>query len=117
MRVAPLIAALVILLLLIIYIYAVERFHFRQPKERAAGITALTVLFSSDLGFLLGLLALLVVGSLILIVVLLPGCLYLLQVILFGQQRAKVMQPGVWLRRVCSRLLGASSMVSSLRHT
>lgn len=52
----PLTVALVILLLLIVYIYAIERVVFRQPSARAAGIATLTIL--SELGFVVGVLLL-----------------------------------------------------------
>ncbi len=100
-----LIAALAILFIVIICIYAIERVGFRQSNARAAGIP-LALLFS-DLIAVAGLLI-----SLVLLIVVVPlGCLYFLQVLLFGQQRAKVMQPAVWLRRICSWPLGASSRV------
>ena len=80
-----LIAALVILLIVLICIYAIERVLFRQSNARAAGIP-LALLFG-DLIALAGLLI-----SLVLLIVVVPlGCLYVLQVILFGQPRAKVM--------------------------
>ncbi len=85
----PLTVALVILLLLIVYIYAIERVVFHQPSARAAGITTFTILFSSELGFVVA------------VLVLIPlGCLYVIDTLLFGQRRAKTMRPAVWLRSI-----------------
>jgi hypothetical protein len=105
--VGPLTVALVILLLLIVYIYAVERVVFRQPSARAAGITTLTILFSSELGF--------VVGALVLVAAIPLGCLYVVHLVVFGQQRAKTMRPAVWLRGIFWRPSRTSSTASPIR--
>ena len=103
----PLTVALVILLLLIVYIYAIERVVFRQPSARAAGITTLTIPSSSELGF--------VVAVLVLIAAIPLGCLYIVHILLFGQQRAKTLRPAVWLRNICWRPSRTSSSASPIQ--
>jgi len=105
--VGPLTVALVILLLLIVYIYAIERVVFRQPSARAAGITTVTILFSSELGF--------VVAALLLIAAIPLGCLYAVHLLLFGQQRAKTMRPAMWLRGIYWRPSRTSSTASPIQ--
>ena len=103
----PLTVALVILLLLIVYIYAIERVVFRQPSARAAGITTLTILFSSELGLL--------VGVLVLIAAIPLSCLYVVHLLVFGQQRAQAMRPAAWLRGIGWRPSKTSSTASPIR--
>jgi len=104
-RVGPPTVALVILLLLIVYIYAIERVVFRQSRARAAGITTLTIL--PEPGFALGVLVLVAAIPL--------GCLYVVHLVLFGQQRAKTMHPAVWLRRMCWQPSGPCSTATPIQ--
>lgn len=108
-----LIAALAILLVAIVCVYAIERIGFRQPTRRAATI-ALSLLFgSSEIGLAVGLLILFVSGLLLSIVAIPLGYLYFLQVIQFGQHRAKTMQPAVWVKRMFSWPAGPRGRVES----
>jgi hypothetical protein len=92
--VAQLSIALAILVAALVCVYAIERIWFHQRRARAALIT----LWVSDV----------IGGGLVLLVVialLVPvSCVYLVQKMIFGRQRAEAMQPAIFLQKIGSTL-------------
>lgn len=91
--------ALAIFVVAIICVYVIERAWFRQEPTRAA-LIALFVGSADPVGAILVLLLLSTLA-----VSLVPfACLSLTQRVIFGQRKAAIMQPAIFLRRACRAL-------------
>jgi uncharacterized membrane protein len=95
LRVAQLSIAVAILVLAMIFIYAVERLWFNQRHARAATIALSGA--ASEIG---GVVLILLPAAVLLILVVALACVCFAQSTIFGQETAQTMQPSAFWQRI-----------------